>query len=232
LKYESGTPLYQSQGGAGEWVVGAIPLSADVLSQGPDAIFAKFRDGVSGSKKGAISNSSSLQVKGYPASDMSFEAGAGLFGNEKGRMRLIIADDRLVMLAYGSHSAGDLNKPAVNGFFDSVTIDKHQAPVAVSSPGGSGPGLAPQSHISIAPVHIPEPPQVSIPEHHYEPPTMPGPSIPSGPSFPPGPSGPSGPSFGPGGPGGMSGPGGMGPGGMSPGGPGMGGGPYPGGGRF
>lgn len=233
-RVQGGNTIYQSKSGAGEFVVGSVSLPPDALAGGSATILSNAQQGALNSSKATLVSSRNTQVKGYPAAELRFET-SGLF-KEHGRMLIAVADDRLVLMVYGSGSKDNLDKPAVSGFFDSLTIQKHQTAQAAPSPAAASPST-PDSNISIRRVEIPEPPR-------FEPPAVPSghsgpsfaPSGPPGPSFgPSGPSGvPSGPSYGPYGPGGPPGPPGF---GGSPGGPpGMGSpgmpGGYPGGPRY
>lgn len=209
-KNRSGTMVYETKGAGGEFAFTSVNLPGEAAQASAGELFSRFQQGMLTAFKGQVTNTQSTQFKSYPAQELRFETNSVF--KQYGRLRLVKADDRIVVAAYVSRGKENCDKPAINGCFDSIQIEKHNVSVAAPSLGpGSGtasPGLS-----------MPEPPRIQIPEPpRYEPPRF---EPPPAPRFEP-PTPPSGPSFGPGGPGGYPGMGGPGMGGPGMGGPGMG----------
>jgi hypothetical protein len=162
--------------------------------------------------KAKITGERSSSYQGYSGTDLDVEQ-SGLMGSTHGRIRILVADNRLIMAGYAFRSKSDLDRPTPQAFLASLKIEKRV---------GAGGGLTSGPSMTIpdpAPITMPEPRRIERPT--FEPPEMPAPPpMPSGPPMGgPGMSGPSpgfgGPPSGFGGPPSMGGPPGMG----GPGGP-------------
>jgi hypothetical protein len=217
----NGSTIWEARSGSTEWIVGGVELPPGVADLGSAEIMNRFKSGMANAKKGKVTGERTTSFQGYSATDLDLEQGA-FMGTSYGRLRLILADNRLIMVGYSFSSKGDIDKPTPLAFLNTLKIQKRDSPT-VRAPGGA-PVVQPSPRIE-----IPEPPRVEIPQPEpYQPPPVyqpaPMPPTPSGP--PPGYGGPSGPppGFGsPGGPGGppsgFGGPGGPPPGFGGPGGP-------------
>lgn len=213
---------YDSLVGTRECVFATMYFPAVIWENASDQeLFSKLRQQMLTQLNARNPTSRTTQYQGYFAEETRMEGSAD---NETRniRMRMVCAPPRVVLVAFGSKDAKDLDKPGIEGFFNSLTIERRPSPSRKPSGVGAGGLQMP----NFAAPSMPEPP-TPMP---MSPPPMPQPSMPPQPSFGPGspgyPSGPGGPGVMPSGPGGPGYPGGM-PSGPSggPGGPGFSGGP-------
>jgi hypothetical protein len=152
----------------------AYAFAPEVYEKLPqDNLFQLGQDAVK-SFTGQVTQSSRTQFKGHEAQDLQFST-TSMGASRQGRGRIVLAQPRVLVVAFESPEQAELEQAGVTSFLDSLSVQENvyppdarapiqmpSAPTAVPSPPGLEIPSAPNRDFT--PPSIPEPPRITPPD--------------------------------------------------------------------